>query len=73
MRNEKYYKKQRLVTFYNNNQGETEMAQAPVQTERQPRVRSETNRKFIASIIKWWGTIIGKKDVIRKAIDDKEV
>lgn len=49
------------------------MAQAPVQTERQPIVRSETNRKFIASIIKWWGTIIGKKDVIRKAIDDKEV
>lgn len=49
------------------------MAQAPVQTEREPIVRSEINRKFIASIIKWWGTIIGKKDVIRKAIDDKEV
>lgn len=49
------------------------MAQAPVQTERQPIVRSETNRKFIASIIKWWGTIIGKKDVVRKARDDKKV
>ena len=49
------------------------MAQAPIQAEWQSIVRSETNRKFIASIIKWWGTIIGKKDVIRKARDDKEV